>query len=255
MSSIARLARNASGLSAAWLPRQWPPGPGFPQAGWYGFRALSPDCETATISVSGSSQRSRECTNSEVSTANVVWPRAFRAARQADQDIKRRSHSRQYDASDRAIHKCRARTLSSFETSSCASVAASARGWSRRIPQRVLALDDRIRVRAQLYPTCSKRMVPKPAAAPDPPASAPRDAQRNHYPVGGNQPAILPDNLAHAIHEQVRAFHHAAAQHNGLGSKRGNEVQTEPQIIGLAVYGAACPFVGAFCPCANFAGH
>src|ERR1017187_7353274 len=79
--------------------------------------------------------------------------------------------------------------------------------------------------------------------------------QRDLYPVGRNQPAILPDHLAHSIQKQVCAFHHTAAQHYGFWSKRGDEIrQSKPQVICLALHGTLRPFIRVLHPRADFAG-
>src|ERR1017187_2282635 len=79
--------------------------------------------------------------------------------------------------------------------------------------------------------------------------------QRDLYPVGRNQPAILPDHLAHSIQKQVCAFHHTAAQHYGFWSKQRDEIrQSEPQVICLALHGTLRPFIRVLHPRADFAG-
>ena len=58
-----------------------------------------------------------------------------------------------------------------------------------------------------------------------------------------------------AIEEQIRAFHDAAAQHDGFRSKQGDEIgETHAQVIGLALDGPPGPFFSFLRPRADFLG-
>src|SRR5208282_2055240 len=149
--------------------------------------------------------------------------------------------------------KRRARTSSSFGTSSCPSVAVNARGWSRMSRRYWPSTIGYVFV-PNLTPAPLEAMVPNLRSA-DQAGIRSQKRQCNLYTVGGDQPAILPDHLPHAIQEQMCAFHHAAAQHYGFWSKQGDEIgQTEPQIVCLPLHRTSRPFIGVLRSCADFAG-
>ena len=58
----------------------------------------------------------------------------------------------------------------------------------------------------------------------DQPGIRPQRCEFDLDSVNRNQPAILPDDFTHAIHEQVRAFHDAAAEHNCFGREERDEI-------------------------------
>src|SRR5579859_7880620 len=56
--------------------------------------------------------------------------------------------------------------------------------------------------------------------------------------ISGHEPAPTLNERANAIHEQRSALHHAAAQHDRIGSKQINEIrQSQPQIERLVLNG------------------
>ena len=54
-----------------------------------------------------------------------------------------------------------------------------------------------------------------------------------------HETAILTDDLTNAIQKQVRAFHHAASQHDGVRSKHTDDIgEANAQVVSLALHGA-----------------
>src|SRR5208282_5880504 len=105
-----------------------------------------------------------------------------------------------------------------------------------------------------VFKLISKTIVPNLGCA-DQPGIGSQGRQLDFYAVDGNQFAILPDHLTHAIKKQVRTLHDAAAEYDDFWSKDGNEIgQTEPQIVRLALHRALRPFLGVLCTRADFAG-
>ena len=72
-------------------------------------------------------------------------------------------------------------------------------------------------------------------------------SERSHHQfclLCGNKTAASSDHLANAIHEQRRAFHHAAAEDDRIRSEQSDEIrQSQAEIVALMLYGLLCEFV------------